>query len=315
MLLRLPWARPLAAFFVLTAFLSDARAGADHEQSLRVLFFSKSANYEHSVVKRVDGKPSHAENVLAALGAKHAIDFTFSKDGSLITPEYLARFDVLFFYTCGFFNRDVPNVDGQPPISDAGLQAVFDAVAGGKGFVGCHSAADCLHTHEVPQVKFRFEPTRWVNHGAASHPWVKFLGGEFIRHAKQQEATLRRVSSDFPGLRATPETLRLHEEWYSLKEFAADLHVIYVQETAGMIGLEYQRPPYPLTWARREGKGRVFYTALGHREDVWSSEFFQQVILAGLNWTGKRTDAALAPNLDQVAPGARQMPPLPPEAK
>lgn len=306
----------LSRFLLGAALLGGALSAIANEAApVRVLFFSKSANFEHSVVKRVDGQPSWAERILGELGAKHGFVFTFSKDGSLITPDYLAQFDVLFFYTCGFFTAAVPNVDGQPPMTEAGLQAVYDAVAAGKGFVACHSAADCLHTGEEPQVKFRFEPGRWVNHGAAAHPWVRFLGGEFIRHGKQQEATVRLVAPDFPGLAGQPASVRIHEEWYSLKDFAPDLHVVHVQETAGMTGREYERPPYPCTWARRHGAGRVFYTSLGHREDVWTSEFFQQTILAGLNWAARRTDAEAAPNLAAVAPGHATMPPLPPDAK
>lgn len=306
------WARLLAGLFLMTAVVSGAEATA---RPLRVLFFSKSANFEHSVVKRVDGQSSWAEKILSELGRKRGYEFTFTKDGSRITPEFLAQFDVLFFYTCGFFTSGVPNVDGQPPMTEAGLQAVYAAVAAGKGFVGCHSAADCLHTGEQPQVKFQFEPGRWVTHGAQSHPWVRFLGGEFIRHGKQQEAAIRVVAPDFPGIEKLPVATRFAEEWYSLKEFAPDLHVVQVQETAGMEGLDYQRAAYPCTWARRHGQGRVFYTSLGHREDVWASEYFQTTIAAGLDWAGGRVQADVAPNLERVAPGARQMPALPPEAK
>lgn len=315
MLPRLPASRLLAALLVMTAFVSSARASDATVAPLRVLFFSKSANFEHSVVKRVNGQPSWAEQILSELGRKRGYEFTFSKDGTLITPEFLEKFDVLFFFTCGFFTSDVPNVDGQPPMTDAGLRAVYDAVAAGKGFVGCHSTADCFHTGEQPQVKFQAEPGRWVNHGERSHPWVKFLGGEFIRHGAQQATEIRVVSPEFPGMQSLPPATRIHEEWYSLKDFAPDLHVIHVMETAGMAEPEYRRPPFPCTWARTHGKGRVFYTALGHREDVWASDYFQTTIAAGLDWAGGRVAADVAPNLERVAPGARQMPEMPPERK
>lgn len=313
--LRFPAARLLAALLVMTAFVSGARASDASVRPLRVLFFSKSANFEHSVIKRVDGQPSWAEQILGELGRKRGYAFTFSKDGAQITPEFLAQFDVLFFFTCGFFTSAGPNVDGQPPMTEAGLRAVYEAVAAGKGFVGCHSTADCFHTGEAPQVKFQAEPGRWVNHGEQSHPWVRFVGGEFIRHGAQQAAEIRVVAPEFPGLNALPAATRFAEEWYSLKDFAPDLHVVQVQETTGMAGAEYQRPAYPCTWARRHGKGRVFYTSLGHREDVWASEYFQTTIAAGLDWAGGRTEADLTPNLARVAPGARQMPAMPPVEK
>ena len=60
--------------------------------------------------------------------------------------------------------------------------------------------------------------------------------------------------------------------------------MILVQATQGMDGTDYQRPDYPATWARMHGKGRVFYTSMGHREDVWTSPIFQAVLLGGISW-------------------------------
>ena len=105
-----------------------------------------------------------------------------------------------------------------------------------------------------------------------------------------------------------PEGYGLYEEWYSLKDFAPDLHVLLVQETKGMKGDEYQRPPYPSTWARLHGQGRVFYTNMGHREDVWVSPVFQSVLEGALNWALRRVDADVTPNLATAAPGANQLP-------
>ena len=41
---------------------------------------------------------------------------------------------------------------------------------------------------------------------------------------------------------------------------------------------------YPLAWCRQVGKGRSFYTALGHREDVWTNPKFQEHLLGGIKW-------------------------------
>ena len=57
-----------------------------------------------------------------------------------------------------------------------------------------------------------------------------------------------------------------------------------VQQTAGMAGKMYDRPPYPSTWARRHGRGRVFYTSMGHRPDVWTDDTFVTLLLGGLAW-------------------------------
>ena len=61
-----------------TAWASDSKP-----PKRRILFFSKSSGFEHSAIKRKDGQPSFAEQVLAELGPKHNFEFTFSKDGSI----------------------------------------------------------------------------------------------------------------------------------------------------------------------------------------------------------------------------------------
>lgn len=271
----------------------------------KILFFSKSAVFEHSVIKRTAGHPSFAEQVLQELGAKHALAFTFSKDGSLITADYLSQFDAFMFYTTG--DLTTVGLDKTPPMSAAGKAALLAAIAAGKGFIGVHSATDTFHSPGNADIG----PARYVDDGDRADPFIKMLGGELIKHGAQQPAHLIVSDPKFPGLAAVPADFAPNEEWYSLKNFAPDLHVLLIQETAGMKGPEYARPPYPSTWARMEGKGRVFSTNLGHREDVWLNPVFQSVLLGGMEWAAGRVDADVTPNLDQVAPKARVLPPDP----
>ena len=51
--------------------------------------------------------------MLTDIAPKNNWEFTFSKDGSLFSPQYLAQFDALFFYTTG--DLTAPGTDGQPP--------------------------------------------------------------------------------------------------------------------------------------------------------------------------------------------------------
>ena len=115
------------------------------------------------------------------------------------------------------------------------------------------------------------------------------------------------VDPKFPGLDGIKD-FRIKEEWYALKNFAPDLHVIIVQETKGMKNYDYQRPNFPETWARMHGKGRVFYTSMGHREDVWTNPVFQSILIGGINWATGRVDADVTPNLDKVTPQANVLP-------
>jgi uncharacterized protein len=135
------------------------------------------------------------------------------------------------------------------------------------------------------------------------------LGGEFIVHGAQQATTMTVADPKFPGAASLAPHFSKHEEWYSLKNFADDLHVILVNETEAMHDKCYERPPYPATWIRKHGKGRVFYTSMGHREDVWTSPQFQSLVVGGINWAVGDMDADTTPNIGKVTPEANVMPP------
>jgi len=268
----------------------------------RLLFFTKSSGYEHEVISWKKGQPSFAENVLLELGAKHNWEFVFSKDGSKFSPEYLAGFDALVFYTTG--DLTALGKDGQPAMSPQGKQALLDAVKAGKGFIGLHSATDTFHTANESTKG----PDRYLNHGKDADPFVCMLGGEFIIHGEQQVATNKVVNPKFPGFEKAGDSFAFHEEWYSLKDFTPDIHVLTVIDSPAMKGSMYQRPAYPTGWAREEGKGRVYYTAMGHREDIWTHPTFQDILIGAIRWTTREVDAPVPPNLKTAAPGAMSNP-------
>jgi len=282
---------------------------ADDAPRKKVLFFSKSSNFEHAVIKRKNGQPSYVETVLTDLGPKHNIDFTFSKDGSLFAPDYLAQFDAYMFYTSG--DLTAAGKDGNPPITAAGKDAFLDAIAGGKGFVGVHSATDTFHTGETATTDTNRPRTwRYRIKGDKADPYVRMIGAEFIIHSVQQTALMKLVDPNFPGMAGKGDGFKFMDEWYSLTDFSHDLHVLLIQETDLMIGPPYRRPPYPATWARMHHSGRVFYSSMGHREDSWTNPIFQDVLLGGLAWTTRTIDADVTPNVEQVTPKCWELPPV-----
>ena len=270
----------------------------------RLLFFTKSSGYEHEVISWKKGQPSFAEKIFTELGAKHSWEFVFSKDGSKFSPEYLAGFDSVVFYTTG--DLTTPGTDGQPAMTPAGKQALFDYIKGGKGFIGLHSASDTFHTAN----ESKKGPDRYLNHGKDADPFVCMLGGEFIIHGAQQVATNKVINKTFPGFEEAGDSFAFKEEWYSLKDFNPDIHALTVIDSPAMTGAPYQRPPYPTTWAREEGKGRVYYTAMGHRNDVWTNPTFQNILVGAIRWTTRDVNAAVPPNLKTAAPGAMTNPPF-----
>jgi type 1 glutamine amidotransferase len=291
-------ASKICSFVSLLAILLSATTATAWAAPKKILFFTKSSGFEHSVISWKNGQPSFAEKVLLDLGQKNGWVFTFSKDGSKFSPEYLAQFDAVFFYTTGDLCSE--GNDKQPPMTPAGKQALFDYVRSGKGFIGTHAATDTFHTDN----ESKKGPDRYVNHGTNADPYCCFIGGEFIIHGAQQVATNRVIDPKFPGFETVGDSFAFHEEWYSLKDFAPDDHALTVIDAPHMKGPMYERPPYPNTWARKEGVGRVWYTAMGHREDVWTNPTFQQILVGGIKWALGEVSADVTPNLQTAAPGA-----------
>lgn len=260
----------------------------------KVLYFTRSAGFEHSPVKPLDGGLSFSEKVMIEVGEREGVEVVCTKDGRIF-DEPLDKYDAIAFYTCGDLCRP-DSKQNTPPMSPDGKKRLLDAVAKGKGFVGFHSAADSFHSKGGRnEIQTELDP------------YIAMLGGEFVKHGPQQVATMTVTSPKFPGLEKAGSSFDLNEEWYALKNFAKDIHVILVQETEGMKGDCYQRPPFPATWARKHGDGRVYYTSLGHREDVWTNPLCQEIIMGGFDWVMGNVDADLPPNLDKVTPKASQL--------
>jgi len=273
-----------------------------------VLIFTKSSGFEHDVVKTTGGLPSILETAVTTLGKKHGFDVTATKDGGVFDSKDFHKYAAVLFFTTG--DLTTVGTDKNPPMSSQGKQKLLDAIHGGLGFVGVHAASDTFHT--PPDTKDN--ANRYIAHGVKSDPYLRMLGGEFITHGstpRLQDANIIINDTKFPGLEGVSSPVRFNEEWYSLKDFRTDLHVILTLDTKGMTGEPYQRAPYPMTWARMDGKGRVFYTAIGDRPENWSSTFFLNLLGGGIRWAIGDAKASLDRNLMQAAPGYAEIPPRP----
>jgi type 1 glutamine amidotransferase len=108
------------------------------------------------------------------------------------------------------------------------------------------------------------------------------LGGHFRRHGEQAKVSLLVKDASHPSTKGIPQPLEVLDEIYEFERYDPSrvrllLHVARHPET-GAPG------EFPLAWTRDHGKGRVFYTALGHREDVLASDWYGAHLLAGIRW-------------------------------
>jgi type 1 glutamine amidotransferase len=285
-----------AAALGLSSFPLGWVAAAEKKKQ-KLLYFTRSVGYEHSVVSRKGGQPSHSERILGELGKKAGFEVECTEDGRVFDPIFetsprivadLDGYDAIVLYNCGDMTQ--PNERNNPPMTAKGAGRLLEAVADGKPLVAIHSAC---YWGDKPGPEFQ--------------RCVAMVGAQFVSHGEQQESTMQVTAPDFPGLKGLPKSFRLLDEWYAMKNFAKDMHVILAEDSEGMKGEMYQRPPFPSTWARLHGKGRVFYTAMGHREDVWTNRIFQRILLGGIAWVLGNVEAEITPNIDKVTPQAGQL--------
>jgi|GEM_PF-1941125 len=285
---------------LLLAPISCVRAAADAPP--RVLFFSKAASWEHKIVHRDQPEElSYVEQQMAKLGRENGIDFTFSKDGTIFTTENLAKFDALFFYSSGDLTFEPRNGRGDnfPLMTLEGKRAFLDAIDRGLGFVGCNTA-----NYTFPE---RLSPGE-ADTSENAWRYARMLGAGFMGHNDVQKGYFTYLDRKFPGMEDVPQDYAPVDQWYAFNRLAPDLHVILALDAHKLTGNLYERESYPVAWARMQGKGRVFYTTMGHNAEIWRDPVFLQMLLGGIRWATHRAEADVTPDLASVTPRANEIP-------
>ena len=221
----------------------------------KVLYLTHSAGFKHAVLPQ-------SEVILKEIGEKSgAFEATVTQDCSVISKDGLQPFDAVIFYTTG-----------ELPISEEQKQAFLAFIKSGKGFVGIHSATDTFY--------------KWAEYG-------ELIGGYFDLHPWHQEVTVKVEDTKHPATKHLGSSFKLTDEIYQFKNFSRqNVHVLLSLDATSvdLTKKEVHRTDkdFALAWTRTYGKGRVFYTALGHRPEVWQDERFQKHLLGGLQWTMKQ---------------------------
>jgi len=222
------------------------------EPQRKVLYLTHSAGFRHGVLPL-------SENVLREIGtASHAFELTVAPDSSLVNRENLRDYNAIVFYT-----------SGELPLSDLQKEALLDFVRSGKGFTGIHSATDTLYT--------------WPEYG-------ELIGGYFDGHPWHQEVAIKTEAPAHPATRHLAPAFRITDEIYQFRGFIREqvhglLRLDNSSVNLGVPGVNRADGDFAIAWTRPFGSGRVFYTALGHREEVWQDRRFQQHLLNGIRWT------------------------------
>jgi type 1 glutamine amidotransferase len=239
---------------------------------LRVLYLDQSVGWKHAPVARPEGGGlAPSETAMIDIGRESGV-FTaeVTQDAREITPERLAKIDVLVFYTTGAL-----------PLSPEAWKTVQQRVATGKlGFVGLHSATDTDWPYDGPGETYR----QFINGHFAGHPWTQ---GTPIRietlDPDQRLTSMWSVSFDYA------------EEIYQHSDF--DPAKVRVLQTLDFAGTPLKRPyAEPNAWARQIGQGRLFFTNLGHTPSTWNDPRFRHQIVEAALWTAGRIDGDATPD-------------------
>lgn len=261
------------------------QAGAKEQTMQQAIFLSKSAGFEHSCIKWDENKQNHVGKVLAALSKDMGADILLTKDASLINAENLKKYKLVIFYTTADLTTE--GTDKQPPMGPNGQAELVEWVRNGGGFMGYHCASDSFHTPE----------------GGPVTPYLKMLGGEFRAHHKQFVGTVRVVDQSHPTMAHVPAEWKILDEWYLFKNINTDsMHVLALLDPGDERKVQegYNIPSYPIIWCSEFGKGRVYYNAMGHREDVWDNPDFQKSVVDAAHWVMGHGPAGAAPNVLKV---------------
>lgn len=229
-----------------------------------ILLFSKTTGFRHSE-SIAAGKEAFAR--LAAENDWHLHD---TEAGGVFNPGQLPRFQAVIF------NNSTGRV-----LNDEQQKALEHYVENGGTLIGIHGAGDDSH--------------RW--------PWYEqnLLGAKFSHHPvnenQLQEAQLQlNPLPDSILASQLPATWTHTEEWYVFFSHPAEKGFQTIYHLDGeKIDYNGNMPwttdknfgmgkHHPVAWYRRVGKGRTFYTSIGHEARAWGQEPFLRMLENAIAW-------------------------------
>ena len=183
-----------------------------------------------------------------------------------LSPDNLKNYDGVVF----------ASTTGDLPIPDQ--QGFLDWIKAGHAFIGIHAATDTF--------------PHWPG-------YLDMLGGEFDHHGAQMGVEILNQDPAFPASSMLSHSWTIsQEEMYQFKNYdPAKVHELLVLEKKPE--KPFPAGHFPVSWYKSYGQGRVFYTSLGHREDIIdadpnlpdrknsteTSKLFQAHVLGGIQWS------------------------------
>lgn len=225
-----------------------------------VLVFSKTLMYRHASI-------TNGIAAIQRLGVENHFHVDATEDASWFTSANLARYKVVIFLST---SGDILNDEQQA--------AFREFIERGGGLVGVHAAVAGDVATE------------------GGWPWYgETLCARFTNHSSIVEATVKVEDSRNPSTAGLPQRWVRKDEWYNFIESPrARVRVLAsLDETTykgGTMGGDH-----PVAWCKKVGRGRMWYTALGHTEVSFTEPLFLQHLLGGIQVAAGAKPADLKP--------------------
>lgn len=216
----------------------------------RLLVLTETAGFRHDsisvAVRTLEeiGNETGSWRIAAVAGTREEV-------AAAVTASGLREVDCVVF----------ANTTGDLGFTPEGRDAFYRWLQEGGAYVGIHSASDTFH-------------------GDARY--LDLVRGEFEAHGPQVEVTVHVQDAAHPACSGLPASFRIFDEIYEFKNWSRDaVHVLLAMHAHPQTGATGD---FPLAWTHRPGRGRMFYTALGHREDMYANPVYRAHLRGGVEW-------------------------------
>jgi type 1 glutamine amidotransferase len=247
-----------------------------------VLVIGQTKGFEHDSV-------TDAMVAIDNMGKKSGLwDTTIRTDTELLTKKDLGRnAKNLNYFDCLVFASTTGELDMDTSQKQDMMSFIKDD---GKCFVGIHAALDTNYT--------------WPEYG-------EMIGGWFDQHPWGTfNAPIINEQPDFPAVRHFPKEFVKYDEIYQPKDWSRDKVNVLLSLDASK--LDYSNNPrihradhdFPVAWVKMYGKGRVFYSTLGHTEESWEDPDIRKMYFEAIKWALGMTDGSVASHPKRAASGS-----------
>lgn len=149
---------------------------------------------------------------------------------------------------------------GDLSMGTAGRTRLLRWIRAGGAFAGLHAASNTFER---------------------SPAFARMLGARFVAHPFVGKGRVRVEDRGHPVSRRLPRSFAWDDEFYV---FDRD-----PRRTSRVLARRGQiKADQPLVWIRREGRGRVFHSALGHADAAWGDPVHLRLVREGLAWATRR---------------------------